>query len=140
GSGIIRLQMLDDRRCFDHRLTIVEEQRKLACGPDPLELGIVLLILGNLAKFKLCSVGVEGDQHLPRVGRERMAEEHEAHASSFAHRSRRLSSASLGGFVTKVPVGTSPAGSYVAVITPVFATKWSTSLSLPGASEPSKMR
>src|SRR5438105_1195641 len=110
GSGIIRLQMLNDRRCFDHRLTIVEEQRKLACGPDPLELSIVLRILGNLAKFKVRPVGVERDQHLPRVGRERMAEEDEAHASSFAHCSRRLSSASLGGLVSKVPVGTAPAG------------------------------
>src|SRR5207302_10506893 len=132
--------MLNDRRCFDHRLSIVEEQRKLACGPDPLELGIVLLVLRDLAKFKLRAVGVEGDQHLPRVGRERMAEEDEAHASSFAHCSRRLSSASLGGLVSKVPVGTAPAGSYVAITTPVFETKWSVSFRAPGSSVPSKMR
>src|SRR5436190_16859021 len=67
GSRMFRLQMLNDRGGFDHRLTIVEEQRKLACRPDPLELGIILLILRNLAKFKPRPVSVERDQHLPRV-------------------------------------------------------------------------
>src|SRR4051794_4699213 len=139
GSGIIRLQMLNDRRCFDHRLTIVEEQRKLACGPDPLELGIVLLVLRNLAKFKLRPVSVERDQHLPGVGREGVTEEDDTHASSFVQFLRRSSSASLGSFDSKVPVCTSPSGSYVVKTTPRSVTKWSISFILLGLTGWSKI-
>src|SRR4051812_15033078 len=104
--------MLDDAGRLDHRPAIVEQQREQRERRVPLEhleiLGVVLL---EQSIFEWRLVGPKGDQDFLRVRRKGMPKEFEAHQAPSLIFSRNFSSSSLGSFVAKLPVSTSPSGS-----------------------------
>src|SRR5205085_4158078 len=77
GPAMVRLQMLDDAGRFRNDLAIVDQHWESAEGPQPLELGVGLLIFRDLPIDEFGSVGPDGDQHLPAVAAERVDEEFE---------------------------------------------------------------
>src|SRR5258708_27871354 len=110
--ALMSLQMFDYASRCDHRMAVREQQRKQSERRVQLELVEILrMLLVEHRVFELRPVGPQGDQDFLAVAAERVREELQAHASSFAHVSRRFSSASLGGLVSNEPSGTSPAGS-----------------------------
>src|SRR5207342_3545615 len=125
-------QIFDDRSGLDHAHAVVDQQGELAERPAPLELDKVLrMVLLEQFVLERSLIRPQGDQHLLAVGRERVGVELQAHQAPASIFSRRAISCSLGGLVSNVPVGTSPAGSKLVMVTPLGETKWSVSLSAP---------
>jgi len=111
-SGMVNREMFDDRGRFDHGRAAVKQDRKLACRMHfPEEIGFLLVARGDAAEIELGAVGIECDERFPRIGREGVTDEFQAHQLPSSIFARRSSSSSLGGLVSNVPVWTSPAGS-----------------------------
>lgn len=77
----------------------------------------------DFAELERRGVGIERNQRLPTVVRERVAVERQCHQMLSLICWRRRSSRSLGSSGPKPPVGSSPVGSYDAMTTPWLETK-----------------
>src|SRR4051794_15619112 len=116
--------MFDDAGRLEYCLIIIKQQREQPKRRVPRKnLAVFRMLLVQYPVFERRLVGPQGDQDFLRVAAERVSEELQPHQVPSLILSRSSSSAWLGSFVAKVPVRTSPAGSYVVKTTPLLETK-----------------